>query len=358
MALEVLPLTYGEMRARFQRSARRAGVVTEAHAIDARGPHGEELTVDVAALGERGAPNILIVLAGVHGVEAPIASTLQCDLLDRLDEVVLPHDLRVVLVHGVNPWGMAWWRRANEHNVDLNRNWNRDRVDPPNNPAYETIHPLLCPATTDEPGLDGFAGPMRALIADHGGTWMRDAVGHGQYSHADGFHFGGDRTEQSTRILAEVVAAHGANSSRSLCVDLHTGHGDLGALTLLTGANIGSDNDRWIRDRFGAENASGRAKSTPVRHRGHLGAGLGDVLPDSDHHSVIVEFGTRSTERQVVVARLENWLHHHGDRTTARGAEILADYRRNYTPDDPDWARTALSQGQQVLDRALRAFEA
>ena len=356
MPLEGLPLTYGELRARFRRAARRAGLSAEAHPIDARGPHGEELTIDVATVGRPGAPNVLIVLSGVHGVEAPIASALQCDLLERLDDDLRPDDVRVVLVHGVNPWGMAFWRRANEHNVDLNRNWNRDGIDPPGNPAYEAIHHLMCPETTEEPTLEGFADPMRALIAEHGGTWMRDAVGFGQYTHPRGFHFGGDRTEQSTRILADVVAAHADGATRSLCVDLHTGHGDAGTHTLLTGARLGSHNDRWIRDRFRAERCSGRAKDAPERHRGHLGAGLAEVLPGSEHHSVILEFGTRTDERQGVAARLEHWLHHHGDRTGMRGAEIIAANRRGYTPDEPEWARTALHQGRAVLDRALGAF--
>ena len=357
MTPQMLPLTYDEMRARFRLAVHRAGLTAEAHPIEARGPHGQQLTVDVAAAGPEDAANALIVLSGVHGVEAPIASTLQCDLLDRLDELSPPDDLRVVLVHGVNPWGMAWWRRANENNVDLNRNWNRDQVDPPVNEGYQLVHPLLCPDSATLPTLDAFRDQMMELIAERGGTWMRDVVSLGQYSHPNGFHFGGDRTEQSTRILADVVAEHAGAATRSLSVDIHTGHGQHGTHTLLTGARVGSPNDRWVRQRFNADEISGRGKSSPDGPRGHLGAGLADVLTNSEHRSMILEFGTRSADRQVVTTRLENWLHHHGDRDTPEGVDIVMRNRRNYTPDDSEWATNALAQGRAVLDDALRAWE-
>ena len=357
MALDMLPLTYDEMRARFRLAVHGAGLRYEAHPIDALGPEGQTLTVDVTAAGPEAAPNALIVLSGVHGVEAPIASTLQCDLLDRLDELSPPENLRIVLVHGVNPWGMAWWRRANENNVDLNRNWNRDHVDPPVNEGYQLVHPLLCPDTTSVPTLDEFRELMMALVAERGGTWMRDVVSLGQYTHANGFHFGGHQTEQSVRILADVVARHAAAATRSLSVDVHTGHGPLGTHTLLTGARVGAPNDRWIRRHFTADEISGRAKSSPEGPRGHLGAGLADVLGNSEHHSMVLEFGTRSADRQVVTTRLENWVHHHGDRRTPEGIDIIMRNRRHYTPDDPGWAANALDQGRAVLDDALRAFD-
>ncbi|MEZ5380334.1 MAG: DUF2817 domain-containing protein [Microthrixaceae bacterium] len=356
MPQDLLPLTYDECRAQFRMAAHAAGVACEAHAISARGPQGQELTIDVASLGPQDASRALIVLSGVHGVEAPLPSRLQCDLLDRSAQLRLPGDLRVVLVHGVNPWGMAWWRRANENNVDLNRNWNRDNIEAPGNPGYEVMHEHLCPSTPTVPGLDTFVGPMRKLRAEHGPTWMRDVASFGQFTHPDGFYFGGDRTEHSTRLLADIVATQAGAATESLSVDLHTGHGPLGTFSLLTGSNVGSPNHRWICERFDAQQTSGRAAGTPERHRGHLGAGLADVLPTSDHHWVVAEFGTRTDERRVVLNRLENWVHHHGDRESSEGIDIIATNRRYYSPDDPAWARTALEHGRGVLADALTAM--
>ena len=109
---------------------------------------------------------------------------------------------------------------------------------------------------------------------------MRDVISVGQFAHPDGFYFGGDRTEASTRIVADVVARHAAAATASLSIDVHTGHGPPGTHTLLTGARVGSPNDRWIRERFSADDISGRAKSSPDGPRGHLGAGEGAVGAD------------------------------------------------------------------------------
>ena len=137
MSNVMLPLTYDECRARFRQAAARAGFDTEAHPIAAHGPEGQTLTIESLLVGADKPRRALIVMSGLHGVEGFIGSALQCDLLGRLDAAALPADMAVLLLHAVNPWGMAWWRRQNESNVDLNRNWRRDHSTPLHNDAYD-----------------------------------------------------------------------------------------------------------------------------------------------------------------------------------------------------------------------------
>lgn len=184
MTASALPLTYDECRARFRWAAHRAGVRPMAHPIDATGPEGQRLTLDVAVLGSARPERGLVVLSGVHGVEGFIGSALQCDLLGRLDPSHLAEGLRVVLVHAVNPWGMAWWRRQNESNVDLNRNWDRQGIEPPRNEGYLELYDLLCPDTDSLPTPQSFLDPALELVEDRGLPWMRDAISVGQCTHA------------------------------------------------------------------------------------------------------------------------------------------------------------------------------
>lgn len=76
------------------------------------------------------------------GVEGFANSAIQCELLARPTRA----DVTVVVVHAVNPSGMAWWRRQNENNVDLNRNCWWDFAVAPPNPGYAEVHDLLMPA--------------------------------------------------------------------------------------------------------------------------------------------------------------------------------------------------------------------
>ena len=154
-----LPLTYAECRARFRRAAATVGAAVEAHPIEATGPDGQHLTIDVVALGAPRPERALVLLSGVHGVEGFAGSALQSDLVRRLDPSSLPDDVGVLVVHAVNPWGMAHWRRQNESNVDLNRNWRRDHLAPAQNDAYDLIHPLACPDTADLPTVEGGEPP-------------------------------------------------------------------------------------------------------------------------------------------------------------------------------------------------------
>lgn len=353
-----LPLTYDECRARFRWAAGMAGLPVEAHPIEARGPHGQELTVDVVHVGSRRPGRALTVLSGVHGVEGFVNSQLQVDLLERLDPESLPDDVAVVLVHAVNPWGMAWWRRQNESNVDLNRNWQRDDVDPIHNDAYDELHPLACPDTPTLPSVDDLMVQALELVERHGLAWVRDAITIGQYRHPDGLHYGGARTEASNRILEQVVAEHLGGVERSLALDLHTGHGPSGEITLLSDDPEGTDQDRFLRRHLGADrvlatvdnpDASTGAKS------GQIASGFGRLLGTATHHATSVEFGTTPDEQQLAATYLESWVDRHGDRADPEHARVVWDYRCCFTPPDPGWAATCRTGGAALLDAALHA---
>ena len=111
---------YATARKRFLSAAEAAGE-TCSLCLDAAGPEGSPLTIDIACLGSPAPERALLHTSGMHGVEGFAGSAIQLALLQR--PLSLPPDGAVVLVHGLNPYGMAWLRRVNENNVDLNRNF-------------------------------------------------------------------------------------------------------------------------------------------------------------------------------------------------------------------------------------------
>lgn len=358
---EALPLTYAECRARFARVAASAGLAVEAHPIAARGPDGGALAIDVVRLGARRPTRALTVLSGVHGVEGFISSALQVDLIGRLDPAALPDDVAVVLVHAVNPWGMAWWRRQNERNVDLNRNWRRSEIEPLQNDPYDELHPIACPDADDLPDVDALLAAAMAIVAERGLPWVRDAITLGQYRHPDGLHYGGAETEESNRILERIVLDHLAGVERSLVVDLHTGHGPRGALTLLSDEPPGSAQDRFLRDAFGDEVVMatvGNDEATTGAKSGQIGSGIGALLPGAVHHATSAELGTTPDEEQLAATYQEQWVHRLGDRTVPRHAEAVWRYRCCFTPDDASWAAGARVTGAALLDAAVAAVAA
>ncbi len=356
LPLMSLPLTYDECRARFRRAAELRGVEATAHPIAARGPDEQRLTIDTCWSGDERPHTALVVMSGTHGVEGFIGSALQCELLDRL---AVPTGTAVLFVHAVNPWGMAWWRRQNESNVDLNRNWRRDQVEPVHNEAYDQLHPIACPDTAELPPVEPMFDAAMALVAERGLEWVRDGISAGQYRHPDGLHFGGDRTEASTAILEALVTERLSGVGRLLTVDLHTGHGPWGEVVSLCDQPPDSPQHRFLTRAFHGftvEATVGNDEATTGLKAGQLANGFADVLGGTTSYATSIEFGTVTDEQQLAATYAEQWVHRHGDRTRPDHAAAVWAYRCCFTPDDEDWTRQCLDAGRRVLDDAVGAL--
>src|SRR5215510_13293421 len=105
----------------FHALAARARAMVETLPLDAKGPAGESLGIDIAWIGSRQPKNVLVHSSGLHGVEGFAGSAIHLQFLNALP--TLAPDTAILLVHILNPFGMAWLRRVNENNVDLNRNF-------------------------------------------------------------------------------------------------------------------------------------------------------------------------------------------------------------------------------------------
>src|SRR6266567_3145741 len=112
---------YFGARNRFRELVRTVGGRLETISIDAKGPKGEDLSIDIAWFGVATPRRVLLHSSGLHGVEGFAGSAIQLQLLNDLPAI--PEDAALIVVHVLNPYGMAWLRRFNENNVDLNRNF-------------------------------------------------------------------------------------------------------------------------------------------------------------------------------------------------------------------------------------------
>src|SRR5581483_7138224 len=132
-----------------------------------------------------------------------------------------------LLIHAVNPYGFAWCRRANEHNVDLNRNA-LDRFPGPPNPAYRHLDAWLNPASPPHaPDLFWIYGV--AALLRHGFNALQQAIVGGQYEFPRSLFYGGERREASIAIVERIITQDLFRSAeRVLAIDLHTGLGRRG----------------------------------------------------------------------------------------------------------------------------------
>lgn len=338
---------YAAARSRFREAAQRAGAALHELPLSATGPRREPLSIDIAWLGRRQARRVLLHTSGMHGVEAYAGSAIQLALLEQLPD--LRASTAVALVHVLNPYGMAWSRRANENNVDLNRNFlRRDESYSGAPPLYSALDALLNPRTP--PRRDAFLPRALLRVLRHGYPAVKQAVAQGQYEFPQGLFYGGAGLEEGPRRYLEWLASHLSHASALLALDVHTGLGRRGEDTLLI--DPGYEPPAGLAAALGGPlvgPATGDDTSYVVR--GGLASAVRETLPRASLHPVVQEFGTCPVFRVISALRDENRAHFYGSEETTRRARqaLLAALR----PDDGQWRERVTSRGVAAARGAI-----
>lgn len=338
---------YAGARARFRAAALRSGAALDALPLAARGPHDESLTIDVAWLGARRPRRVLLHISGVHGVEAFAGSAAQLALLAAPPQ--LPADGALILVHVLNPYGMAWLRRTNEYNVDLNRNFHLDNgiwTGAP--PLYKRLDALLNPASPPE--RDAFALRLGMAGLRHGVRAVRQAIAHGQHRYPRGLFYGGSELQPGPRLLIDWLQAELAAVEALFAIDLHTGLGPYAADTLLVEPGVGTAQLPVLSRVLQRPLASGGMTPGAYTVRGSLGAALPQLLPDTRVEFVLQEIGTRSAVHVLHALREENRWHHYGDGDIEHPAKRRL--LEALCPGAPAWREAAIAHATDVAYRA------
>jgi hypothetical protein len=314
--------------------------------IATTGPGGEKLSIDVARLGSPDATRVLLHTSGLHGVEGFAGSAVQLAALERAPAV--PAGGAIVLVHVLNPYGMAWLRRANENNVDLNRNFLAPGERRAGAPAlYSRFDPLLNPPTP--PGPDRFRWWLAAITLRHGPRALKQAIAEGQYEFPRGLFFGGRMLEPGPLLYLEFLRRSLARAEYLLAIDLHTGLGPRGGETLILEAGAGATPVAELAHGLGRRLVDPTAGRAPYRIRGGMGGALPAALPRARGDFLLQEIGTYPARAVLAALREENRCHHHGGRLTDPAKQALLEAFR---PSSPKWRRQAVEKGSRLLHAA------
>ena len=228
------PASYREGRAAFIKVADKQGmdITTRVHPA-AKGPRGRPLFMDVACAGDRAAKRALLLISGTHGVEGYFGSGVQTGLLRDGLAKRIPKGVKLVVLHALNPFGFAWDRRVDEDNADINRNF-VDYRKLPANPAYDALAPWIAPKDISDDTMKEANRKLGEYAGQHGPFALQTAISAGQYTHADGVYFGGQRESWSAAMLKDVIVEHLRGITKLVVIDYHTGLGDCGSAEMIT----------------------------------------------------------------------------------------------------------------------------
>lgn len=352
--------TYGEAREKFLAVARAREMTVTRHAHPvARGAQGEDLSIDVAVLGDERAPGMLLTTSATHGVEGFCGSGCQVGLLadDEFVRTVGAANVAIAFLHALNPFGFSHLRRTNEDNVDMNRNF-RDFAEPPApHGAYAEVHNFIVPASWP-PGADNEAR-IGAYIAQHGQAALQSAITSGQCEFPNGLFYGGVRPAWSNGVLRSVLREHGAGRGALGWIDFHTGLGPRGhGEKIYSGRDNAADIARakaWWGDDVTSfhDGSSTSAPLTGVTYNAAY-----EECPDAEYTGMALEFGTLPFAEVLQALRADQWLANNPDASESTRAAIKRQIRDAFYCDADDWTEMVFAQAREASVKAVARLAA
>ena len=203
-------------------------VVMNSHAIDPE----EGLYIDKIYIpASEKMTNLVLLTTGVHGVEGYIGAAMLEVFFQEVYPQLDKKTTGVMVIANVNPYGMKYYRRYNENNVDLNRNFilDWDSFDLTSNKEYPKVQSFLEPEGKIQNALWhelSFYLRLGATAVTHGADTVSDALLTGQYESAKGVYYGGTGDEASTVYLKQVFEqALNSAYENVVHIDIHSGYG-------------------------------------------------------------------------------------------------------------------------------------
>jgi hypothetical protein len=346
---------YRTARDRFLSAAGEADLDVESLQNPHQGPDGQPLFTDVAVIGPNTARSVLVLSSGTHGVEGFAGSGIQTGLLQEGVASRLRPGVRLVMIHGINPYGMAHLRRANEGNVDLNRNFRDYAVPHSGNHGYERLANVVAPQSMSFWSEVAAWSRLLWFRLTAGTKASQAALQGGQYSYPDGLFYGGTEATSSNQTVRWIARRHLSDADHVVMVDVHTGLGGFGNAELILNDAVTAPNYQRALAIWGPKQVRSTISGESVS--GHVDASLkrafADMLPEVEVTAVSLEFGTVPPMEAFKALRAENWLHHHAGPNHPRAIEIKTRLLRAFHPEANEWKASVWNQGKAVVEQAL-----
>ncbi len=169
--------------------------------------------------------NRLILSTGLHGIEGYVGHSCIKTFFGELINTLNP-TTEVIIYHGINPFGMKNYRRTNENNVDLNRNFSKNNFQSSND-GFEVVKNFFTPKVYRSPKTANlsFYTSLAKLIIKHGIVTLKEATLKGQKSLNNGLCYSGEKYQESTKFILLELDKLFIEIKNVVWIDIHTGYG-------------------------------------------------------------------------------------------------------------------------------------
>jgi predicted deacylase len=368
--MDYYPDSYKASRERFQQSlSLLQSKWPDAHLERHPSADQPDLSIDWLWADARQKKNLVIVTTGLHGIEGYVGSAVQKLFLDEFMPRLDPENTGLLLVHAINPWGMQQRRRYNENNVDLNRNFIWDEhFKPELNPDYDLLVPLLnSPRPLGSLFLSDVAFIMRLLVSlvRLGVTRIRLGMLSGQYRQPRGVQFGGQATQQSTRVMRNLFAQAFEAYEQVIHIDLHSGYGPRYQMSMVNATREPAPASELMQ-RFGYPLIVAANPSDFYTVIGDITEYIyqlrDEKYPSRQLFGTCFEFGTFGDSllmqiRSMRATILENRVYQYGAKSRAAERKVKKEYGELFFPSESRWREKVMDDARQAFAGILRAYE-
>lgn len=214
--------------------AMKMDLLNELHLLKTKGYHIlskkfkiiDDLYIDrITIKSKKDAKNRLIFSIGLHGIEGYVGhSCLKSFFKDLL--CTLDPSTEVIIYHGVNPYGMKNFRRTNENNIDLNRNFSKNNFMSTND-GFELTKNFFVPKVYRSVKTANFSyySALTKLISKHGIKTLKEATLKGQKTLNEGLFYSGYEHQKSTKVILAELEKVFIDIENVVWIDIHTGYG-------------------------------------------------------------------------------------------------------------------------------------
>ncbi|MFP4461467.1 MAG: M14 family metallopeptidase [Thermotogota bacterium] len=327
----------------------------------------ENRFIDFAMFNSIVKKNLLCITSGLHGIEGYVGAAVIRYFVDRFSDVLSPEDTSILLVHAINPYGMAQYERNNEHNVDLNRNFVRSWDNISSNEAYMSARDYFESTTVlGDPlfnKIDFFFTTLGQLIRTKPEVF-KNALLRGQYSSPDGLYYGGNGYERSTKLMIESFKnLFEENYNKMVFIDLHTGYGPKDKMLIVSSA-LEKYSSSKLKNLFSYP----EVRKTDKEEFYSINGDMTDYLyhlnriyaPEKTFYACAFEFGTFGEDLFGLLKSLRNTINARKIKKGLVSPDHLDHYKTEYTqmfyPSDNLWRVDALKQAEKAMKGIFKAF--
>lgn len=297
--------------------------------------------------------------SGIHGVEGYTGSAIQTALVKDINAIpkeVKENFSNIMLVHGMNPYGMKHMLRVNANNVDLNRNNIVDK------PIFESNFKF----TSNMPVLDRLMNPISLVdycklpyllvlsVIKYGMSKCTQGVVTGQYCDKSQMSYGGKEHQPEMVNFFREIGGLIQSGDNVYHMDIHTGYGKYLNEYLM----VNTPEDKINAAAVLNDHLISYYVNTEEKHYEHLHGGLtagfegmlrkyGQIRLKS-YLGIVQEFGTVNYSGIPIFLNMRSlnfWKNH--DRTTRPKKELSDRSYLLFNPNTPEYHELIFKRGTE-----------